>query len=151
RVKISSRSAAAQGRSAAVDAVRDAKALGIPKGRPIYYNLEAYRSSDASCRKAVLVFLHHWSVKLKSLKYVSGVYSSIGSGIRDLARAKGIRRPSVIWFAHWDGKPAYTHPYIPYELWRPHRRIKQYRGGHKETHGGVTINIDSNYVDSRVY
>jgi peptidoglycan hydrolase-like protein with peptidoglycan-binding domain len=25
--------------------------------------------------------------------------------------------------------------------------VHQYRGGHNETHGGVTINIDSNYVD----
>jgi len=31
----------------------------------------------------------------------------------------------------------------------PHKRIHQYRGGHNETHGGVTINIDSNYLDLR--
>ena len=30
---------------------------------------------------------------------------------------------------------------------RPHRRIHQYRGGHNESYGGVTINIDNNYVD----
>ena len=29
----------------------------------------------------------------------------------------------------------------------PHRRVHQYRGGHDETHGGVRINIDSNWVD----
>jgi hypothetical protein len=151
RLRFSARKAASEGKKAAADAVRAAKALGIPKGKPIYYNMEAYRTGDAACRKAVLAFLHHWSVKLKALKYVSGVYGSVGSAIRDLANAKDIRRPSAIWFAHWDGKPAYGHPYIPSDLWRPHRRIKQYRGGHKETHGGVTINIDSNQVDGRVY
>jgi peptidoglycan hydrolase-like protein with peptidoglycan-binding domain len=29
----------------------------------------------------------------------------------------------------------------------PHMRVHQYRGGHDETYGGVTINIDSNWVD----
>jgi peptidoglycan hydrolase-like protein with peptidoglycan-binding domain len=29
----------------------------------------------------------------------------------------------------------------------PHARVHQYRGGHNETHGGVTINIDSNWLD----
>ena len=28
--------------------------------------------------------------------------------------------------------------------------MHQYKGGHKETWGGVTINIDSNYVDGPV-
>ena len=28
--------------------------------------------------------------------------------------------------------------------------MHQYKGGHKETWGGVTINIDSNYVDGAV-
>jgi peptidoglycan hydrolase-like protein with peptidoglycan-binding domain len=29
----------------------------------------------------------------------------------------------------------------------PHRRVHQYRGGHDETYGGVTINIDRSWVD----
>ncbi|MES2032702.1 MAG: hypothetical protein V4466_00875, partial [Pseudomonadota bacterium] len=28
-----------------------------------------------------------------------------------------------------------------------HQRIHQFRGGHNETWGGTTINIDSDYVD----
>src|SRR5581483_4265883 len=31
-----------------------------------------------------------------------------------------------------------------------HQRIHQYKGGHRETYGGVTIDIDSNIVDSTV-
>ncbi|WP_395107003.1 DUF1906 domain-containing protein [Actinomadura sp. SCN-SB] len=152
RPRFTAGSAAREGREAAVDAVRKAKALGIPRGKPIYYDMEYYWSADSSCRKAVMTFLHNWTVKLKALRYVPGVYGSVSSVVRDLAHAKGIRRPTALWFAHWDGKTAlYGHPMIPDDLWRPHRRIKQYRGGHKETHGGVTINIDSNQVDGRVY
>jgi peptidoglycan hydrolase-like protein with peptidoglycan-binding domain len=29
----------------------------------------------------------------------------------------------------------------------PHKRVHQYRGGHNETYGGVTINIDNNWLD----
>jgi peptidoglycan hydrolase-like protein with peptidoglycan-binding domain len=30
--------------------------------------------------------------------------------------------------------------------WMPHRRVHQYQGGHTETHGGVTITVDSNFM-----
>jgi hypothetical protein len=152
RTAFTARNAAVEGRRAAVDAVRRAKALGIPHSKPIYFDMEAYRRGDASCRDAVMTFLHNWTRQMKAERYVPGVYSSVGSAVRDLVLAKGITRPSAIWFAHWDGSPRlYGHPHIPDALWHPHRRIKQYRGGHRETHGGVTINIDSNYVDGRVY
>jgi hypothetical protein len=35
-------------------------------------------------------------------------------------------------------------------LWANHQRVHQYKGGHRETWGGVTINIDSSYVDGAV-
>ena len=41
-------------------------------------------------------------------------------------------------------------PYVSDSLWANHQRVHQYKGGHKETWGGVTINIDSNYVDGPV-
>ena len=36
---------------------------------------------------------------------------------------------------------------IPSTAWANHQRIHQFRGGHDETWGGTTINIDSDYVD----
>ena len=36
---------------------------------------------------------------------------------------------------------------VPSTAWANHQRIHQYRGGHDDTYGGVTINIDSDYVD----
>ena len=32
-----------------------------------------------------------------------------------------------------------------------HERVHQYTGGHDETYGGVTINIDSNAVDGPTF
>ena len=37
--------------------------------------------------------------------------------------------------------------YIRNDGWLPGGRMKQYRGGHHETWGGVTINIDRNFLD----
>lgn len=146
------KNAAIEGRRAATGAIRQARALGIPRRKPIYFDLEAYDSSRTKCRNTVLRFMHSWSKRMRAKRYTSGVYSSVASGIVDIGRATGIVKPKTIWFAHWDGK-AQVHgsPYLPDTWWTPHRRIKQYRGGHRETHNGVTINIDSNIVDGRVF
>ena len=143
---------ATEGRLSAYDAVRRAKALGIRRRAPIYFDMEAYDSRKAKCREAVLRFLHEWSRGLQRRHYRSGVYSSVASGIVDLGLAKGVTKPMAIWFAHWNRRAkVYGDPYIPDSWWHPHRRIKQYRGGHREKHGGVTINIDSNIVDGLVH
>ena len=49
--------------------------------------------------------------------------------------------------ARWDGNADTSTTYIPEDGWRPGGRMKQYLGGHNETWGGVTINIDSNFID----
>jgi hypothetical protein len=152
RTHFTLKNAAREGRRAAVDAIRKAKALGIPERKPLYFDMESYKRRNEPCRRAVLRFLSAWSKELKAQRYVPAVYSSVNAAIRDLVKAGGIVQPDAIWFASWDGKRSlYGHPAIPDHRWHPHRRIKQYRGGHKETHGGVTLNVDSNSVDGRVY
>ncbi|MGH3391997.1 MAG: DUF1906 domain-containing protein [Actinomadura sp.] len=146
------RRAAVEGRRAADDAVRRARELGIRRRAPIYFDMESYDSRKAWCRDAVLLFLHEWTRRLHRHHYRSGVYSSVASGIRDLGSAEDITKPNAIWFAHWDGEArVHGSPYLSDRWWTRHRRIKQYEGGHKEKHGGVTINIDSNVVDGLVY
>ncbi|GAA2576372.1 DUF1906 domain-containing protein [Actinomadura fulvescens] len=152
RVHFKAEAAAREGRRAAADAIAKARALGIPPDRPIYFDMESYPSGKTRCRRAVLTFLDNWSRSLEAQNYVSGVYSSASSGVRDLGRAKGITKPQAIWFAQWDNKAkAYGGPYLRNRWWHPHRRIKQYRGGHREKHGGVALSVDNNYVDGRVY
>jgi Domain of unknown function (DUF1906) len=142
--------AAWAGRWSARDAVRRARALGLPRRTPIYFDLEAYRRRVPRCRRAVLRFLDAWTKGVRARRYVSGVYSSLGSGIADLGRATGISKPSTIWFAHWDDSGDVRGEDLPEDWWPGHRRIKQYRGGHVEKHGGFRLAIDSDAVDGYV-
>jgi hypothetical protein len=146
--RLSPSRATAQGEEAAVDAVAQAAALAMGPGSPIYFDMESY-TRTASATAATLAFLEAWTEELHSLGYVSGVYSSSASGIADLAGqlGTGYVLPDHLWFANWNGQANATDPYIPASAWSQHQRIHQYRGGHDESYGGVTINIDSNYVD----
>jgi hypothetical protein len=145
---LSASKAAAQGEEAAVDAVAQAATVAIGPGSPIYFDMESY-SRTSSATAATLTFLEAWTEKLHSLGYVSGVYSSGASGIADLAGqlGTGYSLPDNLWFANWNGQATVTDPYVPASGWAQHQRIHQYRGGHDESYGGVTINIDNNYVD----
>jgi Domain of unknown function (DUF1906)/Putative peptidoglycan binding domain len=144
--------ARAQGRAEAVKAVDAAKALGIAPRSTLWYDLEGFDHTRRHCRESALGFLSGWTFKLHELNYVSGVYSSVGSGIKMLDdarvnRPKAFNLPDMIWLARWDGKANTSSSYIRNDGWRPGGRVKQYQGGHNETWGGVTINIDRNFLD----
>jgi hypothetical protein len=148
KLSSSASTAAAQGTEAATDAVNQARFAGIGEGSPIYFDMESY-SRTSSASNATLTFLAAWTSRLHALGYVSGVYSSGASGIADLAAKYGgsYLEPDELWFANWNGRAsAASDPYVPAGAWVGHR-IHQYRGGHDETYGGVTINIDNNYVE----
>ncbi len=144
--------ALAQGLAEASSTVVDAQALGIPTGSTLWYDLEGFDATDTDCRESALRFLSGWTQRLHELGYVSGVYSSAGSGIKALDDARALRPglitlPDQIWIARWDGNADTSTSYIREDGWRPGGRMKQYVGGHNETWGGVTINIDRNFLD----
>jgi len=137
-----------QGAAAARDAVTDAQAIGMGPGSPIYFDMEAY-TRTTSATKATLAFLGAWTDQIHALGYTSGVYSSSASGIADLADQVGeeYSLPDDLWFANWNGNRNALDPYVPATAWTAHQRIHQYRGGHDETWGATTINIDNNFVE----
>lgn len=139
-----------QGRDAALDAIKQAGSLGLATGSVIYNDMEAYNIADGPCSGAVMSFLSGWTDQLRARGYKSGVYSSAGSGITDLVRNHDNRaysRPDHVWFAWWNGKAdADGGRYLPGDRWAG-ARIHQFLGGHDETHNGVVINIDSNYLE----
>src|SRR3954468_8903303 len=140
-----------QGAAVAARAVTAAQALGISAGSTLWYDLEGFDQTNARCRKASLAFLSGWTRGIHSLHYVSGVYSSAGSGIWALDRARVstpdlYQLPDQIWIARWDGVANTSTTYIAEDGWRPGGRMKQYQGGHDETWGGVRINIDRNFL-----
>ncbi len=136
-----------------MSAVAAAKKFGYGKGSPIYFDMEGYKSGGG-CSSAVLNFLSGWTHQLHAAGYVSGVYSSAASGIKDLAAAYGKRskylRPDDIWIADWTGKPVLTDPFVPNSDWANHQRLHQYSGPHDEKWGGDTLNIDTDAADGLV-
>ena len=146
------RKARDQGRAEAAKTVRVAQSLGIGAGSTMWYDLEGFDVTNTRCRESALRFLHAWTRKIHDLGYKSGVYSSAGSGIKMLDDARVDRPdaftlPDFIWIARWDGIANTSTSYIRKDGWLPGGRMKQYQGGHNETWGGVTINIDRNFLD----
>ena len=140
-----------QGFAEAGTAVAAAQKLGISAGSTLWYDIEAFDQTNARCTSASLAFLSGWTRGIHHLHFVSGVYSSAGSGIWALDQARmnnpaAYQLPDQIWIARWDGKANTSTTYIGPEGWRPGGRMKQYLGGHNETWGGVTINIDRDFL-----
>jgi hypothetical protein len=147
-LSLSTSKATTQGTEAAEDAVADAQSVGMGTGSPIYFDMESY-TRTTSATAATLSFISAWTARLHALGYVSGVYSSGASGIADLGHAIGgpYTLPDDVWSANWNGAQNTLDPYLPSTAWASHQRIHQYRGGHNETYGLTTINLDNNYVE----
>ncbi len=135
-------------------AVAAAKKLGIAPGSPLFADIESYDSRKSSCVKAVAKYISAWTIEVHRSGYLSGVYGNLGSGVGDLSdryASTSYARPDAVWLARWDSKTSLTGwDGIPDAQWAHHQRAKQYRGDHNEKHGGVTLNIDSDYVDGPV-
>jgi hypothetical protein len=150
-VRISPGKAAAQGNAAGLDAVSDARYFGLPAGSPIYYDMEAYTGGTA-CKQAVLSFLGAWDRAVAACGYVTAVYSSRDSGIKNIEEwttdhNPGFTPPDAIWIALWDGVPSLSGDNL---AWPLSERSKQYAGNANETFGGITLNIDKDIVGGPV-
>jgi len=55
--------------------------------------------------------------------------------------------PDVIYDALWNGAANTSDPILPSTEWAGHQRIHQYLGGQNVTYGGVTVNIDQDFLD----
>ncbi len=150
--RISAANASAQGTTAALDAITQASRLGLPAGSPIYDDIEGYALNNPPCTQAVQTFVSAWVSALHGQGYLAGVYGSAASTMRDLqALSTTSGSPDDVWIADWNGAiGVFGDPYVSDGLWSNHQRIHQFSGGHDETYGGVTINIDGDAVDAAV-
>ncbi|SDU36984.1 glycoside hydrolase domain-containing protein [Jiangella alkaliphila] len=146
--------ATAIGTANAQDAIAQAQHLGLLPGSALYADVEHYDRRDTSCITAVRRYVSAWTTTLHDAGYLAGVYVHQDSGVRDLSAvydSPDYARPDAVWMARWDGNPALTGwPTAPDSQWSNHQRAKQYLGDHNETHGGVTINIDSDSLDAPI-
>lgn len=149
----------AQGRTEADTALAAAAAVGLAEadgsGTIIYYDMEAYDGSDESCVAAAQAFVSGWSSRLRERGSQAGLYGSACNP--PMGRYASIAAsPDAIWMAAWN-RDAFDPNMtvwgifcIDDSLWARSQRIRQYTNSHDETWGGVTIEIDSNAVESIV-
>jgi hypothetical protein len=147
-VAINPSKAAAEGKAAADDAVSQARRLGVAAGNPIYDDMEAYTPGPTNTR-AVLTFLSAWTSELHAAGYVASVYGSGASGMTDLVHSlgSGIAEPDDLWIADWNGQKTTSDPFVPAGDWNDHQRLHQYGPPNYETYGGVTLDVDNDYLD----
>jgi len=154
--KVNPSQAAAEGTAAAGQAVANAASFGLGAGTPIYYDMEGYDRTNAVCRTAVLTFLDAWDRQLTAMGYVSGVYSSADAAVTDLQSTTEIAghalaEPQAIWFAFWDNSTNLSgSPYLNASVWPAADRSKQYAGNQDVSVGGISLNIDEDWVASAV-
>ena len=124
-------------------------------GAIIYYDLEGYDTTNSACRAAARDFMSGWVARLHEVGSQAGVYgSACAAAINDFSGIDNI--PDAIWPAHWiynsynQNASVWNVLCIPDGNWANHQRIRQYAGGHNETWGSVTLNIDSDVIDSVV-
>jgi hypothetical protein len=142
-----------QGITEAQAAADAAQKLGLGWMTPIYYDMEGYARGGA-CSASVQAFADGWTRQLNARAYRAGMYSSLCSGILDVAASATdtTKVPlNAIWPAAWNNTPnifGFGAPCaLSDSLWSDHQRVHQYIGGHNESYGGITINIDTNAVD----
>jgi len=142
----------AEGSAAADDAVRRAQGFGLGPGVPLYFDMEGYATNDPACTQVVQQFVTAWVQELHVLGYAAGVYGSAASTIRDmLPLTTSGSAPDQVDIGNWNRNPSvFGDPYVPDTYWPTHQRIHQYRGGHHETFGGVTLNVDDDALDGAV-
>lgn len=154
KTPMSAKTSDVQGTADAKAAVTAAQALGLAPGSPVYADIESYDARNASCVKTVATYISAFTLETHRAGYLAGVYGNLGSGVGDLSDryfSADHARPDAVWLARWDATTKMTGwTGVPDVQWALHQRAKQYRGDHNEKHGGVTLNIDSDYVDGPV-
>ena len=150
----------AQGQAEADAAITAASRLGFSNTSPIYFDLEYFRSKrpdgsrDSSCIQAVNAFLQGWGNELTTRNHLAGVYASASN--YPVLDSSAMVLPTVAWIAGgslWAEKydracSVYGNRYLSDSEWNVHQRIYQYTGGHDETYGQKTWNIDSDCADA---
>jgi hypothetical protein len=147
----------AQGIAEANAAADVAAGLGLAapdgSGAIVYYDMEYYDTTNAACHEAVRAFVSGWTAQMHARGSFAGVYAT-GAPLGTFTTLPDVL--DAIWPANWVASaydPAAT-VWDVYRLsnvlWSDHQRIRQYTGGHVETWGSVSLNIDCDVIDGIV-
>jgi len=142
-----STTAASQAKTQAQDAANKMASIGL-KGTIVYYDLEEYTDSS-SCSAAAKAFVNAWVQELHALGYSAGVYGSPSDANNDWLHISD--SPDDVWIALWNGVKSTTNlSPIPNSAWANNQRIHQYNYLGNQTYGGITLNIDGDYLGGAV-
>jgi len=146
KISTNTTTARQQGVSEADSATNAASALGLSPATIIYYDMEQYNGSPSG---AVQAFVEGWVTELHARGNKAGVYGSGADAANDWAVIAN--PPDAVWIANWNGSTSvFGLSGLPDSDWSTHQRLHQYEGGHNETWGGVTFNIDSDSADGPI-
>lgn len=124
-----------------------ARALGLPAGETLFYDLEPFSTRHAQCRSSSLAFLEEWTKEVRRQGYRSGVYASISSGISLLSRTRATYvRPDAVWYAWVDRVGGMPRRYVSNTAFMRASRVHQYAIDRAVDFGGVRMRIDWNFV-----
>ncbi len=140
-----------QGTAAASDAVARAASFGLLPGTPIYFDMEAYKTNDPLCSLVVEEFIAAWVDRPPRERLHSRRLWQ--RRLDDPRRRSAATRGDSGRRLDRELERQAIHLRRPLRVRQPldlHQRLHQYRGGHRETYAGVTINIDSSIVDAPV-
>jgi photosystem II stability/assembly factor-like uncharacterized protein len=149
-----------QGLNEASAAVSAAQALGLGANTPLYYDIENYTETNATCNAAVRAFINAWVERIKANGYIAGVYGNAYDAQKDMIPGVIANSPNAVWIASWACAGGTTScnwtptvwgmPGLSDSYWASNQRIRQYWGDHNETYGGIQFTIDSNYANGPV-
>jgi hypothetical protein len=136
----------AQGKAEARAARSKLIGLGISNqasGTPVTFDLEAFNASACNAGAAAVSFVRGWVDQLHVAPAQSaGVYGSTCAS--QLQSYAAVHPPDYIWGADYDGNEhTSVMSCVSSGIWTHNQRLKQLRGGHNETWGHVTLNIDT--------
>ena len=106
----------------------------------------------------LMSFVQGWTDRLHQNGDKAGVYAApcySNSNMTDWWNLNS-PRPDDVWIAHWllpqDYNPDATvwTSCLPDTYWPDYQRLRQYAGDHKETWGGVLIDIDSDVMRGEI-
>lgn len=143
-----------QGESEAQSAVKAAKALGFGANTYIYYDMEAFNTSNSTCSTDNASFVNGWAYEMQTaLGEHGGVYgSSCGSDLNDDHGHSNV--PQAVYPADWgtETKSVYGLDCLPDTVWDHDQRIHQFQGGDPIVvpSGDPTFNVDEDCMDGPV-
>jgi hypothetical protein len=141
-----------QGKAEGVSAYNKLVALNVNTlNAPVVYDVENY-SGTTTCRNALKSFMKGWADQLAlAPAQKSGAYGSACASYLDDFASDG-NAPDFLWGGdQGTSKVTTSISCVSSTHWTNHQRHKQWKGGHSETWGGVTLRIDSDCSNGPVY